>query len=101
MRQQRCVSRLTSFGQPLDAARVRSHGIGVAYSATGGIMSPLPVEHTLTPTRPMEKTIAAPERLDPQSRPAFRRAAREGTCLLAEGAAPPAMQPSGAGSACG
>src|SRR5437867_6922596 len=85
MRQQRCVSRLTGFGQPLDAARLRWHGIGVAYSATGGIMSPLPVEHTLMSTRPVEKTIAAPERLDLESRPAFRRAAGEVLDLLAEG----------------
>src|SRR3989442_15396399 len=86
MRQQRCVSRLTSFGQPLDAARLRSHGIGVAYTTTGGIMSQLPVEHTLMSTRPMEKTIAAPERLDLESRTAFRRASGEGVGQPAEGA---------------
>ena len=40
-------------------------------------MSPLPVEHTLMSTRPMEKTIAAPERLDLESRTVFRRAAGE------------------------
>src|SRR5207245_544606 len=49
-------------------------------------MSPLPVEHTLMSTRPMEKTIAAPERLDLESRTAFRRAAGEVLDLLAEGA---------------
>src|SRR5437867_11333127 len=85
MRQGRCVSRLTRFGQPLDAVRLRGHGIGVAYSATGGIMSPLPVEHTLMSTRPVEKTIAAPERLDLESRTAFRRPAGEVLDLLAEG----------------
>jgi hypothetical protein len=37
-------------------------------------------------TRPMEKTIAAPERLDLESRTAFRRAAGEVLDLLAEGA---------------
>src|SRR5438876_1173783 len=49
-------------------------------------MSPLPVEHTLMSTRPMEKTIAAPERLDLESRTVFRRAAGEVLDLLAEGA---------------
>ncbi len=38
-------------------------------------MSPMPVENTLMSTRPMEKTIAAPERLDLESRTAW-------TCLL-------------------
>src|SRR5258707_15817060 len=46
----------------------------------------LPVEHTLMSTRPMEKTIAAPERLDLESRTAFGRAAGEVLDLLAEGA---------------
>src|SRR5437899_12015546 len=49
-------------------------------------MSPLPVEHTLMSTRPMEKTIAARERLDLESRTVFRRAAGERLDLLAEGA---------------
>src|SRR5437879_12365606 len=49
-------------------------------------MSPLPVEHTLMSTRPMEKTIAAPERLDLESRTVFRRAAGVVLDLLAEGA---------------
>ena len=38
-------------------------------------------------TRPMEKTLAAPERLDLDSRTAFRRAAGEVLDLLAGGAA--------------
>jgi len=46
----------------------------------------LPVERTLMSTRPMEKTLAAPERLDLDSRTAFRRAAGEVLDLLAEGA---------------
>src|SRR5256884_7500884 len=48
-------------------------------------MSPMPVETTLMSTRPIEKTIAAPERLDLESRTAFRRAAGEVLDLLAEG----------------
>ena len=44
-----------------------------------------PVETTLMSTRPMEKTIAAPERLDLESRTAFRRAAGEVLDLLAGG----------------
>ena len=44
-----------------------------------------PVENTLMSTRPMEKTIAAPERLDLESRTAFRRAAGEVLDLLASG----------------
>ncbi|PYP09548.1 MAG: hypothetical protein DMD59_08520 [Gemmatimonadetes bacterium] len=86
MRQSAYVSRLTSFGQPLDPARLRSHGTGVAYTTTGGIMSPIPVENALMSTRPIEKTLAAPERLDLESRTAFRRAAGEVLDLLAEGA---------------
>jgi anti-anti-sigma factor len=86
MRQRRCVTRLTGFGQPLDAARLRSDGTGVAYSAAGGVMSLSPAENTLMSTRPMEKTIAAPERLDLESRTAFRRAAGEVLDVLAEGA---------------
>jgi len=49
-------------------------------------MSPMPVETTLMSTRPIEKTLAAPERLDLESRTAFRRAAGEVLNLLAEGA---------------
>src|SRR4030081_3483529 len=49
-------------------------------------MSSMPVENTLMSPRPMEKTIAAPERLDLESRTAVRRAAGEGLDLLAEGA---------------
>src|SRR3989454_10892835 len=48
-------------------------------------MSLLPVENTLMSTRPMEKTLAAPERLDLESRTAFRRAAGEVLGLLPEG----------------
>src|SRR5260370_16394094 len=48
-------------------------------------MSLLPVENTLMSTRPMEKTLAAPERLDLESRTGFRRAAGEVLDLLAEG----------------
>ena len=58
-------------------------------------MSPLPVEHTLMSTRPMEKTIAAPERLDLESRTVFRRAAGEVLDLLAEGAGRLVMDLSG------
>ena len=49
-------------------------------------MSPIPVENALMSTRPIEKTLAAPERLDLESRTAFRRAAGEVLDLLAEGA---------------
>src|ERR1043166_6594091 len=49
-------------------------------------MSLGPAENILMSTRPMEKTIAAPERLDLESRTGFRRAAGEGVDLLAEGA---------------
>lgn len=45
----------------------------------------LPVERILMSTRPLEKTLAAPERLDLDSRTAFRRAAGEVLELLAEG----------------
>jgi len=45
----------------------------------------LPVERTMMSTRPMEKTLAAPERLDLDSRTAFRRAAGEVLDVLAEG----------------
>jgi anti-anti-sigma factor len=45
----------------------------------------LPVERTLMSTRPRVKTLAAPERLDLDSRTAFRRAAGEVLDLLAEG----------------
>jgi anti-anti-sigma factor len=86
MRQSRLVSRLTSFGQPLEAARLTVSGIGVAYTTTGGIMSTMPVENALMSTRPIEKMLAAPERLDLESRTAFRRAAGEVLDLLAEGA---------------
>jgi anti-anti-sigma factor len=48
-------------------------------------MSAIPVEHTLMSTRPVEKTIAAPERLDLESRTAFRRAAGEVLDGLASG----------------
>src|SRR5712691_10410220 len=86
MRQSPYVSRLTGFGQTLDPAWLRSHGIGVAYTATRGTMSPTPVENALMSTRPIEKTLAAPERLDLESRTAFRRAAGEVIDLLVEGA---------------
>src|ERR1043166_3369266 len=49
-------------------------------------MSLGPAENILMSTRPMEKTIAAPERLDLESRTGFRRAAGEVLDLLAEGA---------------
>src|SRR5256886_17441367 len=49
-------------------------------------MSPMPVETTLMSTRPIEKAIAARERLDLEARAAFRRAAGEVLELLAEGA---------------
>lgn len=48
-------------------------------------MSPLPVETSLMSTRLTEKTMAAPERLDLESRTAFRRAAGEVLDQLAEG----------------
>ena len=64
---------------------VSGSGIGVAYPLTRGTMSLLPVENTLMSTRPMEKSLAAPERLDLESRTAFRRAAGEVLDLLAEG----------------
>src|SRR5262245_66420938 len=48
-------------------------------------MSPLPVEISLMSTRLTEKTMAAPERLDLESRTAFRRAAGEVLDQLAEG----------------
>src|SRR6267378_2224292 len=86
MRQPASVSKLTSLCQTLEAARLREYGIGVAYRGSGGTMSPMPVEHTLMSTRPMEKTLAAPERLDLESRTAFRRAAGEVLDLLVEGA---------------
>lgn len=43
-------------------------------------------ENGVMSTRPMEKILAAPERLDLESRTAFRRAAGEVLDLLAEGA---------------
>ena len=49
-------------------------------------MSSSPAENTLMSTRPVERTLAAPERLDLESRTAFRRAAGEVLELLAEGA---------------
>ena len=49
-------------------------------------MSPLPVETTVMSTRPLEKTLAAPERLDLESRTAFRRAAGELLDALEQGA---------------
>lgn len=49
-------------------------------------MPPSPVESATVSARPIEKTIAAPERLDLESRTAFRRAAGEVLDLLAEGA---------------
>ena len=45
----------------------------------------MPVENSLMSTRLMEKTLAAPERLDLESRTVFRRAAAEVLDLLAEG----------------
>jgi anti-anti-sigma factor len=48
-------------------------------------MAPLPVENSLMSTRLTEKTMAAPERLDLESRTAFRRAAGEVLDQLAEG----------------
>ena len=48
-------------------------------------MSSIPVENSLMSTRLMEKTLAAPERLDLESRTAFRRSAGELLDLLAEG----------------
>src|SRR5439155_25543427 len=85
MRQPASVSGLTHLCQPLEAARLRECGIGVAYEGSGGIMSPMPVENSLMSTRLMEKTLAAPERLDLESRTVFRRAAGEVLDLLAEG----------------
>ena len=49
-------------------------------------MATTPVETTLMSTRPIERTLAAPERLDLESRTAFRRAAGEVLDVLAEGA---------------
>lgn len=49
-------------------------------------MSPMPVENTVMSTHPTEKILAAPERLDLESRTAFRRAAGEVLDLLAQGA---------------
>src|SRR5256714_7494616 len=86
MRQAVSVSSLTRLCQTVETARLREHGIGVAYDDSGGTMSPMPVENTLMSTRPTEKTLAAPERLDLESRTAFRRAAGEVLDLLAEGA---------------
>jgi len=48
-------------------------------------MAPLPVENSLMSTRLTEKTLAAPERLDLESRTVFRRAAGDVLDLLAEG----------------
>lgn len=48
-------------------------------------MAPLPVESSLMSMRLTEKTMAAPERLDLESRTAFRRAAGEILDQLAEG----------------
>ncbi len=49
-------------------------------------MSPLPVETTVMSTRLMEKVLASPERLNLESRTAFRRAAAELLEALDEGA---------------
>src|SRR6266511_4336422 len=49
-------------------------------------MSPLPVETTVMSTSPMEKVLASPERLNLESRTAFRRAAAELLEALDEGA---------------
>jgi anti-anti-sigma factor len=49
-------------------------------------MTPSPAENLVMSTRPAEKILAAPERLDLESRTAFRRAAGEVLELLAEGA---------------
>ena len=49
-------------------------------------MTPMPVETTVMSTRQMEKTLAAPELLDLDSRTAFRRAAGELLDVLEEGA---------------
>jgi anti-anti-sigma factor len=49
-------------------------------------MSPMPVENTVMSQRPMERMLAAPERLDLESRTVFRRAAGQILDLLAEGA---------------
>jgi anti-anti-sigma factor len=46
----------------------------------------MPVETTLMSTRPTEKVLAAPERLDLESRTAFRRAAGDLLETLDEGA---------------
>lgn len=78
MRQPPCVSVLTGSCQTIDVSRLREYGIGVAYDEV--------VENTLMSTRPVEKTIAAPERLDLDSRTAFRRAAGDTLDGLAEGA---------------
>lgn len=78
MRQPWCVSALTGSCQTIDASRLREYGIGVAYDEV--------VENTLMSTRPVEKMIAAPERLDLDSRTAFRRAAGDILHGLAEGA---------------
>lgn len=45
----------------------------------------MPVENSLMSTRLTEKTLAAPERLDLESRTGFRRQAGEVLDLLAEG----------------
>ena len=78
MRQPADVSALTRPCQAVGATRLREYGIGVAYDEA--------VENTLMSTRPEERTIAAPERLDLDSRTAFRRAAGDVLEGLAEGA---------------
>src|SRR2546423_14244640 len=95
MRQSGSVSKLTSFRQIVAAPGFREHGIGVAYGGSGGIMSPMPVENTLMSTRPMEKTLAAPERLGIACRTAFRRGGGEGVGLVAVGAGRLAVDLSG------
>src|SRR6185503_3691534 len=66
-------------------ACVSEIGTGVAINGLRGTMSPMPVENALMSTRLTEKTLAAPERLDLESRTAFRRQAGEVLDLLAAG----------------
>ena len=49
-------------------------------------MSPMPVETTVMSMHQLEKVLGAPERLDLESRTAFRRAAAELLDSLGEGA---------------
>ena len=58
----------------------------MAYVGLEDQMSPMPMETTVMSTRQIEKTLAAPERLDLESRTAFRRAAGELLDALEEGA---------------